>query len=415
MSKIKSLNCLKWTMVILFIITTVMSPMVSTAGLKFGIISVVKDKIEELKEKRIEKEKTKVHEGTTGADGTVTFHDEVAGRDIQIKAYNKSNEDPVSGINIKYANTGNSIICEATDPSNSYFPHLVIKHSSEYNARTTKQSEQSEEYKIQIAPLAVIAVGLAIYSGVKAVIAYATESEDLPDIDLIRKDPMMVKVTIEGDFNDIWNLISITGAIIPLISIPASISVSSKKAIVKIARWVAMAVAKEASDEFFDTTKNYRMSYYMLDYTNIYMGGLHFEEVINQLTSGSVTLEDEQGFDFSAEKVFQVGSQWSDYPEIVSKIDLGLSDGWICASPAISGTDTLGNEIKDMGAVELSEVVEAPATGYITDWIEPIAGHVYCLITQDNKYAKVKFTSVDPDNVIVTFDWVYQPDGSRFF
>lgn len=126
-------------------------------------------------------------------------------------------------------------------------------------------------------------------------------------------------------------------------------------------------------------------------------------------------MEDEQGFDFSAEKVYQVGSQWSDYPEIVSKIDLGLSDGWVCASPTISGMDTLGNEIKDMGAVELSEVVEAPATGYTTDWIEPIAGHVYCLITQDNKYAKVKFTSVDSGNVIVTFDWVYQPNGTRFF
>ncbi len=70
----------------------------------------------------------------------------------------------------------------------------------------------------------------------------------------------------------------------------------------------------------------------------------------------------------------------------------------------------------DMGEINFAQITEAPSSGY-QNFTNAVVNHCYCLITSQNKYAKIKITALGRDSVddFFRFDWVYQTDGSRKF
>lgn len=76
--------------------------------------------------------------------------------------------------------------------------------------------------------------------------------------------------------------------------------------------------------------------------------------------------------------------------------------------------------ILDMGITSLASVTIAPTEWYsdaLTSTETELIGHVACIKTTTNQYAKIYFTSFESsgNQTNFTFDWVYQPDGSRNF
>ena len=71
------------------------------------------------------------------------------------------------------------------------------------------------------------------------------------------------------------------------------------------------------------------------------------------------------------------------------------------------------NNIEESTA--LADITSAPdpsAIEYEAN-IVPLLNHIYIINTLDGRFAKIKITKVSSDSV--TFDWVYQPDGTRNF
>lgn len=73
-----------------------------------------------------------------------------------------------------------------------------------------------------------------------------------------------------------------------------------------------------------------------------------------------------------------------------------------------------------MGITSLASVTIAPTEWYsdaLTSTETELIGHVACIKTTTNQYAKIYFTSFESsgNQTNFTFDWVYQPDGSRNF
>jgi hypothetical protein len=142
------------------------------------------------------------------------------------------------------------------------------------------------------------------------------------------------------------------------------------------------------------------------------------------LRSGSVTLYD--GFKFPDQSTFSFDSEqierWGS-----KNVDLGVAN----ADPANAqaefflmndyppysdpnakehGVQNAG--ISDMHNQNLDRISEAPISDYIAHYVPPIVGHVYCIRTWDgHHYAKIKISGVEKDRV--SFDYVYQTDGSR--
>lgn len=85
------------------------------------------------------------------------------------------------------------------------------------------------------------------------------------------------------------------------------------------------------------------------------------------------------------------------YPYEDAKQDIGANGGMIKIS-----------------ASELSEVHEAPDSGYLSHWFKVRAGGVYCVRARDGlHFAKLKVTDLQDDRI--GFDWVYQANQTRLF
>lgn len=96
----------KWLIVFitaLFVISTSIHPVAYAGGLKFGIISVVKDKIEELKKKKREEEKRKeeikYYKSTTNSDGMASFTLD-NGQTVSVKVTDQITESSLSDIQV---------------------------------------------------------------------------------------------------------------------------------------------------------------------------------------------------------------------------------------------------------------------------------------------------------------------------
>ena len=70
--------------------------------------------------------------------------------------------------------------------------------------------------------------------------------------------------------------------------------------------------------------------------------------------------------------------------------------------------------IQEMPVGGLDEVRECPVSNYSVHYFVPGVGKVYCFRTRDGQHwAKLKIVLITPDRI--SFDYVYQPSGSRYF
>jgi hypothetical protein len=142
--------------------------------------------------------------------------------------------------------------------------------------------------------------------------------------------------------------------------------------------------------------------------------------------TGSVTLYD--GFRFSGQSIFNFAAEqiegWG-----AADADIGVANPRPDAAPAEffllndyppytdpnakeHGVENAG--IIDMHVQDLDQVTIAPASGYSAHYFKPIVKHIYCVRTRDgHHFAKIKVTGIEKDRI--SFDYVYQPDGTRNF
>lgn len=84
------------------------------------------------------------------------------------------------------------------------------------------------------------------------------------------------------------------------------------------------------------------------------------------------------------------------------------------ASPLYNGSGGL----RDMGAVALDDVKEAPADGYVPklELKQLMVGHTYCVRTSDGKhYGKFHILKADMKKELIEFSWEYQPQQKNGF
>jgi len=226
-------------LVVLLIISLLFSHPAFAKGLHFGIISAIESEIDKLEQKKLQKQAIVV-QTTTDSSGEVLVHDEMADQDVVIRTTDASTGTPVGVINIKYVNTGTNIICEATDPSNQYYPNISIT-----------PVEQSS-----IIIPALIIIGLYAWSVGTAVHEFTT---DPPEIETIPSDRGLRKVCLRGDLNDVFAI----GGLVPILNIPAKLTVTGTKAIVAVLTKVDRELLKFSLKKLgVDLDQDYEFCYY---------------------------------------------------------------------------------------------------------------------------------------------------------
>jgi hypothetical protein len=158
--------------------------------------------------------------------------------------------------------------------------------------------------------------------------------------------------------------------------------------------------------------------------------GCGVEEVGEVPTSGTDTLSSDQqwsggvletpGFDFSEARIrFDNGLA----PESIVDISLGVIKN--ASNQPIGANFFLPVErpfIQDMGSILLSEITQAPETGYLYSMQNIWIGYSYCILTAEGKYAKLSVDDLTWDYreggmpfAWMRFEWVYQSEGGREF
>ena len=74
------------------------------------------------------------------------------------------------------------------------------------------------------------------------------------------------------------------------------------------------------------------------------------------------------------------------------------------------------------GYIVFGAIHQAPAEGYIREIPDIAVGHTYCIVTSEEKYAKINIIEFEYGNrqtgeayAWIRFQWQYQPDGTRDF
>lgn len=121
------------------------------------------------------------------------------------------------------------------------------------------------------------------------------------------------------------------------------------------------------------------------------------------LKAGTINLIPDESFEFSTE---------SFHKDNILKGDIVIKKDGNALSLYVPG-----GVIQDMGITRISEIEEAPETGY-SDSAQVIIGHSYCLRDGNNKYAKLQVTYVEggeisQTSVLVSINWIYQEQESR--
>ena len=125
------------------------------------------------------------------------------------------------------------------------------------------------------------------------------------------------------------------------------------------------------------------------------------------LPSGAATIYPSQGYDFAKARVTSVSA--------------GDTSDFLIYVPSDPPQVMVGRfptgYIVDMGERGLASIPLAPDTGYTNGIIPAIQGHSYCVMTYSVKYAKFYVSGVTRNYPLgsVSFQWVYQPNGSKQF
>ncbi len=80
----------------------------------------------------------------------------------------------------------------------------------------------------------------------------------------------------------------------------------------------------------------------------------------------------------------------------------------------IGGVNHLKGNIIDMGAIDFNKLKNAPTTGYIRS-VPLKVGNVYCFITEQNNYAKIKVISMNKSKTKIILKWTFQRNGTNQF
>jgi len=87
-------------------------------------------------------------------------------------------------------------------------------------------------------------------------------------------------------------------------------------------------------------------------------------------------------------------------------------------TPVVQGCGGIDNLAQDMGPATLASVTVAPGGGYYPD-VPASNGHTFVIKCHNGNYAKFHITGITYTNenypATITFDWVYQPNGSLSF
>jgi len=150
---IKNFKWLIMFITALFVMSALIYPVAYAGGLKFGIISVVKDKIEELKEKKREKIAKEIarirhFEAETNTQGTASFT-LPDGKNISCYVYDEEIENlPISGVKVYLITDGEGSkgAYFIVDPQGEYCPQIV--NALEYGERQSI-SRSEAEYQAQ--------------------------------------------------------------------------------------------------------------------------------------------------------------------------------------------------------------------------------------------------------------------------
>ena len=134
------------------------------------------------------------------------------------------------------------------------------------------------------------------------------------------------------------------------------------------------------------------------------------------LTSGSRLLEiggdNPATFDFSTQEFYIMSGYDFCFEPWYNWFD---QEG---ASPAIQSYDGMSDGVMDLGAVSLDSVTTVSTSGYSSDVLVQ-SGHTYAIKTEDGKYGLVYINFITYTGgeypATVSFDWVYQGDGTASF
>ena len=166
----------------------------------------------------------------------------------------------------------------------------------------------------------------------------------------------------------------------------------------------------------------------------------------NEVISGTIKLNSNQGFDFSTEKLIKIRSDSSGFIEDIDLIDLyfrsfqnpsepgeppkpfvfkviGSPIGVLYADPYtgviyfIVVPDPDMPAIKKIAEDQLDNIAEISPSGFEPSVDKLNTNFVYAIKNQDSKYSIFTISQIDTlsDTTNVLIDWRYQPDGSNKF
>ena len=132
------------------------------------------------------------------------------------------------------------------------------------------------------------------------------------------------------------------------------------------------------------------------------------------LSSGTATLAgNDYGFDFSENKIFLTPDENYDLM-LLTMLDKDLE-----VKMSIFINSEKGGRIRDLGEKELDSISIVSTEGYGTleVYVFPMLNHAYAVRTAEQNFAKIYVTSIltEESGYQISFDWVYQPDGSGNF
>ena len=153
--------------------------------------------------------------------------------------------------------------------------------------------------------------------------------------------------------------------------------------------------------------------------------GQSSQEMPRDLPSGGAILfngfrnYEQSMFQFSSKKILSWGTSNADIG-VANPDANGLAQFFLLNdAPPYTDANAAHHDIANAGIIEMStlsldDIKQAPASDYRVHYFAPQLNHIYCVRTSDGQhFAKIKVTGIWADRI--SFEYVYQPSGSRNF
>lgn len=165
-------------------------------GLHFGIIDAIDDRIDDLKDKVVEK-KVKLVEATTGSNGESTIHDDKHDVEVTVSIEDETTGEGIEGVEFEYIHTGDYVICVTkNDPNHAYFSGISVSPASQVGAAASTETVRSQTFLALPIIIKLVSCALTGYSVYKLV-------NDPPHIDVIYRYPFVEEWVITDELDDL--------------------------------------------------------------------------------------------------------------------------------------------------------------------------------------------------------------------